>query len=337
MQMDRGHGQEALGLHQQALRLCADRGPEVLTAASTAHGNMASLLRQRYDLEGAQHHAAETLRYANRAGHTEAQLHACLILAAVRQLQGDTAGAEAMLSQAEQIAPPEIDWVVRIVRSLRAQVALMRGDLAEALRWVDLYGAQITDEIRSPAPEISTLLWAQVAAGQPAPVLERVARLLPEAERSLVPLAQELHLFAALAHQERGDERQALAALEAALALAESTGLILGFIVLGRPMAALLRKALPQSQYRGLIERLLTTTPAEGRGELAPQPLVEPLSQRELEVLRMVATGASNQEIAGRLFVALTTVKKHVGNIFGKLEATNRVQALARARELNLI
>jgi len=157
----------------------------------------------------------------------------------------------------------------------------------------------------------------------------------------------EILALQALALQARGDTTQAQRVLEHALTSAEPEGYIRTFVDEGAPMAALLHAA----QARGIVPdyttKLLAAFPIPDKvtGYLASpsalQPLspslVEPLSERELEVLRLVAAGLSNQAIAQRLVVALSTVKKHLNNINTKLDTQSRTQALARARELNLV
>ena len=166
----------------------------------------------------------------------------------------------------------------------------------------------------------------------------------------------EILALQALALQAHGRETEALVALERALRLAEPEGYIRIFVDEGAPMAALLRQAHASSSIPSYVETLLTAFPdselpippaKRSDGGLAapaiPHPktdtpyLVEPLTPRELEVLRLLAEGASNGEIARRLIVSLGTVKKHTANIFGKLQARSRTQAVARARALDLV
>jgi LuxR family maltose regulon positive regulatory protein len=139
----------------------------------------------------------------------------------------------------------------------------------------------------------------------------------------------------ALAFQAQGDHGQALSALKQVLALAEPEGYMRTFVDEGPPMAKLLRHALSQGIAPSYVARLLaafgeTTEPTA-------QPLVEPLSERELEVLRLVAAGLSNREIAQELVIAVSTVKSHTNHIYGKLGVKNRTQAAAWAKELNLL
>jgi LuxR family maltose regulon positive regulatory protein len=142
----------------------------------------------------------------------------------------------------------------------------------------------------------------------------------------------------ALAFHAQGDRVEALSALERALLLAEPEGYIRLFVDEGAPMLALLRLA----HARGMTPEYVTTLlSAFGRKEEAgvhrSLSLVEPLTEREREVLQWLAAGASNREIARRLVLSLGTVKKHVSNICGKLEVQSRTQAVARARDLHLL
>ncbi len=134
------------------------------------------------------------------------------------------------------------------------------------------------------------------------------------------------------AAQKRGEE--ALSALGQALALAEGERFIRIFLDEGASMAELLRRAVAQDLHAPYALHLLN---ALGQTATATQPLVEPLSEREFQVLRRVAAGYSNQEIAEELVQAVSTVKKHINNIYGKLEVGSRTQAVVRAKELGLL
>jgi LuxR family maltose regulon positive regulatory protein len=142
----------------------------------------------------------------------------------------------------------------------------------------------------------------------------------------------------ALAFQARGDLDQALPTLERALSLAEPEGYVRTFVDEGQPMGRLLRRALTQGILPGYTSRLLgalgeSVQPAPP----AVQALVEPLTERELEVLRLIAGGLSNREIAQELVVAVSTVKTHINHIYGKLDAKSRIQAVAKAQALDLL
>ncbi|GHO91115.1 hypothetical protein KSF_011630 [Reticulibacter mediterranei] len=148
----------------------------------------------------------------------------------------------------------------------------------------------------------------------------------------------------AVAARAQGEKDQALHLLVDALAMAEPAGFIRLFLDEGLPMASLLSEAMALGSMPDYLRKLLAAWEAEkqqSENTSSPPPpaqsLLEPLSERELEVLRLVATGLSNQEISERLFLALGTVKGHNLKIFGKLGVQRRTEAIARARELGLL
>jgi LuxR family maltose regulon positive regulatory protein len=149
-----------------------------------------------------------------------------------------------------------------------------------------------------------------------------------------------LQVVALQAHDEKD---QAVQLLLDALALAEPGGFIRLFVDEGRPMAHLLSQAAALGRMPDYLGKLLSLFAAEEhRSEgtsprPSAQPLLEPLSRRELEVLQLMAQGLSNQEMSERLFLALDTVKGHNRKIFGKLQVERRTEAVARARELGLL
>jgi LuxR family maltose regulon positive regulatory protein len=168
----------------------------------------------------------------------------------------------------------------------------------------------------------------------------------------------ELLVLLALAYERRGETGRAMDHLKAALALAEPEGFVRVFVDEGPPMASLLRSLIqdphdggtrtspngdpegtPEGYAGTLLERFALEAPPSGNGgpRDAPAPGIEPLSERETEVLALVADGRTNSQIAGELYLSVGTVKAHVHHIFGKLLVRNRSQAVARARELHLL
>jgi LuxR family maltose regulon positive regulatory protein len=151
-------------------------------------------------------------------------------------------------------------------------------------------------------------------------------------------------MLQALASQARGDTDQAMDVLEQALTLAEPGGFIRIFVDEGPPMARLLYEAATRGIAPDYARRLLAIFPIAEPEQIDPtktqapkSELVEPLSEREIEVLQLIAEGLTNSEIATRLFLSLNTVKVHTRNIYGKLGVHNRTQAVARARALGVL
>jgi LuxR family maltose regulon positive regulatory protein len=147
-----------------------------------------------------------------------------------------------------------------------------------------------------------------------------------------------------MAFQARGNPDEALVKLEQALILAEPGCFVRIFLDEGPPMARLLYAVLSREIAPDYVRLLLAAFPAEERGQTEPpisqaqeSDLIEPLSERELEVLQLIAQGLTNREIGDRLFLSLNTVKAHTRNIYGKLGVHSRMQAVSRARELDLL
>ena len=160
----------------------------------------------------------------------------------------------------------------------------------------------------------------------------------------------EIRLLQALAYQMCQEETQALAALSEAVCLAEPGGYIRSFVDEGLPMQALLsrlRKQQCTAEPTPYLDMLLAAFPQQSKAQerqskptgehTKTQPLLDPLSERELEVLQLMARGASNQQIAQELVIVVDTVKRHVSHIFAKLGVNNRVQAVRQAQELSLL
>ncbi len=149
----------------------------------------------------------------------------------------------------------------------------------------------------------------------------------------------EVSILQALAHHARGNKAQALASLRRGLTLAEPEGYVRIFVDEGQVMTELLTGLSEVEGLKEYVRKLLSAFGKQSDAHLPPpsQPLIDPLSDRELEVLRLVAQGLSNDEISRRLFLSVSTVKGHNLRIFGKLQVKSRTEAVARARELGLL
>jgi LuxR family maltose regulon positive regulatory protein len=239
-----------------------------------------------------------------------------------------------------------------VYAAYRARLQIGQGDRPAVERWVQQAGLRVDDALDFFHEfEHLTLCRALLALGQPGEALLLLERLLPIVEaEGRADRAIDVHLLQALAHHSRGDLPAALAALERALGLAEPEGYARVFLDEGARMEGLLAQAerhhLHPHYVRGL--RRSFALPPGARPDGSPlghvtdappvdAPLLEPLTEREREVLGLIAAGASNRAIADRLVVSLGTVKKHGNNIYGKLGVQSRTQAIARGRALGLL
>jgi LuxR family maltose regulon positive regulatory protein len=363
-----GQAQRAQGLLAAALRSCQQAlelatepaGRPPLPAAGVAHVGIAEILCERGELDVALHHVTEGVALCRQLAYAQWLVTGLTAQAWIRQAQGDQAGALAAIGEAERVLPsPEAVADLFFPAAVqRIRLLLANGEVAEAARWVRQRGLGATDA-PSYGREREYLVLARVLLAQHAPeqalgLLERLHHLA--AVQGRLGSVIEIQALLALALAASGDERGALAALAEALRLAAPEGYLRIFVDEGAPIASLLGKlAAPDQRQRGAVAaqvapgylaRLLAAFPPAavgtphpaGRAVAGPLPgLVEPLSGRELEVLALLAVGRSNQQIAEELVVALDTVKKHVSRVLDKLGVANRTQAVARARELELL
>ena len=242
-------------------------------------------------------------------------------------------------------------WVAQ-GEAVRAQLELAQGNVAAAVRWLDSSGLSTNDE-DLPYPregEYLTLVRVRIAQARDDPatpllqnVLHLLDRLLRDAEaKSRLGSVPEILVLRTLALEAQGDRTDVLATLERALVLAEPEGYIRLFVDEREPMLALLRLAQVRSRVPGYVATLLNAFREQQDPTLPPATphrgsLVEPLTEREREVLRLLIEGASNREIARRLVLSVNTVKRYVYNLCSKLGVQSRTQAIARATDLNLL
>jgi LuxR family maltose regulon positive regulatory protein len=302
--------------------------------ACEAHLGLARISYELNDLDAAERHGKLSLSLARQV-ELASFVSSELFLARLRLTQGDVTGALAALAETERAVQERNFWFrIPEVAALQVLALLQQGNLADAAQL-----AQTHDLPASQARVHLALGNAPAALTVLAPWRQHVEERGWEDERLKAMVLQ------AVAHNANGDTDTAVYALGDALALAEPGGFIRIFIDEGASMVRLLSEAIARGIKPDYAGKLLAASRAEGHVSTAPptppphptQSLIEPLSQRELEVLRLVAQGLSNREIGDRLFLALDTVKGHNRVIFSKLLVQRRTEAVARARELGLL
>jgi ATP/maltotriose-dependent transcriptional regulator MalT len=239
---------------------------------------------------------------------------------------------------------PDIVALHNPVPAERARLSLVQNELKEAVRWVEERGLDEDDEPNYPR-ELEYLVLARTLLNRNLP--DRALTLLEHLEAAAkaqkrVESVIKIQVLQALGSQVAGKADQAMRALAQALMQAEPEGYIRLFVDEGPAMAALLHRAALRGVIPDYVAGLLAAFPAIDRGiQISPSSATfgfnEPLSERELEVLRWLASGASNHEIAKLLSITVTTAKKHVSNIIRKLGVNNRTQAVSRGRDLGLL
>jgi len=353
---DLGEVQRAQGNLDAALATCRQALEAAGEAAHTglAHVGLAQVLYERNELTAALDHATRGVTLCRQLAFTPPLAAGLAVVARIRHAHGDAAGALEAMGQAGQAGlSPQVITLLNPVPAQRARLLLAQGDVRAAARWTTAAGLSPDDEADYPnEPAYLVLARVLLAQDDPGAALALLQRLLDAAaSQGRTGSIIEIQALRALALAARGDHASALGALTEALTLACRHGYVRVLADEGAPMRALLAQlsaARPGRQHAarridpGYLAALLR---ACGRADAVPPPrrsaaapgLAEPLTDRELEVLRLLAAGRSNQRIAHDLVVALDTVKKHVTHVLGKLGAANRTEAAARARQLGLI
>jgi LuxR family maltose regulon positive regulatory protein len=332
---------QATEIYQEALELGtgADRRPAPF--ACMAYVGMAGILCEWNDLDAAKQSALEGIRLSELGGFVAYQVFGHTLLARVCEAQGDRGSALEQIEQAERLDQrSDYALVTALATELRVRLWLAQGDRLAAARWAQERPLQPAEELDA-ASEIEQTAVARtlIAQDRTEEALSLLASLL-EAAQAAGRMAHVIKIRAlqALAFQAQGNDVRALSALEQALSLAAPEGYVRTFVDEGEAMARLLRRALTEGITVDYAARLLAAF-GESPQSASPaaQALVEPLTEREMEVLRLIAAGLSNREIGDELVVAVSTVKSHINHIYGKLDVKNRTQAVARARTLGLL
>jgi LuxR family maltose regulon positive regulatory protein len=311
-------------------------GDHPLPFASEAYLGLARLHYEWNDLDSAQHRAQQSVELARLIEYTDRVVACEVFLARLKLARGDAAGAAAMLAKAGQSARRN-NFEYRMPELVAAQVLALihQGNLTAAAELAQAHELPI-----SQARVNLSLGDAAAALAALEPPRRQAESKGWEDERLKVMVLQAVALHA------HGETKKAVELLGEALALAEPGGFIRLFIDEGIPMAHLLSEAIAHGIMPDYARKLLAVFETEKRksndkSTLPPvppvQPLIEPLTQREIEVLQLIAQGLSNREIGERLFVALSTVKGHNQNIFDKLQVKRRTEAVARARQMGLL
>jgi LuxR family transcriptional regulator, maltose regulon positive regulatory protein len=350
LQMARGRLHEADGILRPALGFAAERGEGSLPATGEVQVAMGELLYEWDELDSAEDRLKEGVRLAERTGQLGSQVDGYVSLSRVKQAQRDTYGAVETAQEAERLArSSSVRQFIVEAAGWKSRLHLAQGELAAATSELERVGMGDDDPVFVREIKQSARARLLIAQGEHDEALRLLADLR-EAAQAAGRIGREIEILAlqALTLGAKGEKERAVNTLTRALALGEPEGYVRSFVDEGPKMAVLISEVLevqqrgqpyPPNRVSAHYLRMLRAALEQEGPDLASlsAELPEPLSERELEVLTLVAAGKTNRKIAGELFVAKSTVKTHIKHIYRKLDTHNRTQALARARDLNLI
>lgn len=325
---------QAYELSQEALQRISELGNIVLPMATFVHVSLGRIWIEWNGLDKAAHHLSEAIRLSESSGFTAGILSsATMMLAEVKQAQGEVEEARQLaddaMAYAERYDPtPEIFWL----KAYHSRLCLIQGNTTPVAEWlreaqdqhylISMFYPNTIQKVTQ-----ARALLVQRKTEEAIALLTRLLTAPPDLLR-----VEALGLLA-LARQAQGDSVHALLTLEQALTQAEAENRVRAILDLGYPMAKLLARFCEEHPRYTFAQALL----AAFSSLPDTTPTIEPFSERELEVLRLIAIGHSNEEIAQELTIAVSTVKWYINTLYGKLHVKSRSQAIARIHELKLL
>jgi LuxR family maltose regulon positive regulatory protein len=346
MRIAQGRLHDAMRTYERGLELATGPGGVLLRGAADMHVGISEILRERDDLAGAARHLQEARELGDENGLPQNPYRSRVAAAGIRQAEGDPEAALQLLAEADRLYATDYSPEVRPVGALKARVWIANGRVPEARSWARGRGLSAEAEL-DYVREFEHLALARLilAEGVRDRSDDRIGKAIDLLERLLVAAEGggrtgsviEILVVRALALRSRNEVPAALASLERAVALAEPESYVRVFADEGPTMAALLRLAGKRRDASSYRRRLLAATLAPAATAPADQPLIEPLSERELDVLRLLESELDGPDIARELTVSVATVRTHTRNIFAKLGVNNRRAAVRRAAELGLL
>jgi LuxR family maltose regulon positive regulatory protein len=340
MQAEQGQLRSAATTYRQAIETLSSQGQHLLPLSGHVYVGLASVLLEQNDLEAALENVQVGLKVGSQVRDLDALLAGYPIQARIFQALNKREEAQEAMQNAElQALDTKNMSCVYDAQADKAHLDLDAGDVQEAQRWAAARGLEQgkLSELEHPLAEIEYRTYARLlmAGGKSAQALSILKELTHSQEqmgrqRALI----ESLAMQALCYRALGRMDEALRTLGHALLLAEPEGFVRTFIQEGPQMAALLRAAGAQGHSPEYVKDLLEVF---GETPVSQEAVLDPLSERELEVLHLVAEGLTNTEIAAELVIAHSTVKTHINRIYSKLGVNARTQAVARARQLQIL
>lgn len=345
LELRQGHRRAAAGYWNMALAAIEsprNQGSFPLPLVGWVYIRVAEMLYEENRLGEAWEHLSRGLDHAELGGDVRAITAGYLIACRLKLAEGDRSLAASFLNRARPLVEQArlTDWAGHFERA-QLEVQLAHNQSRAVLRWAGekLQDAALVERHGDEVIQLAIVRGLLVKPHGPAyeQALQFIERLLgiAEAEGRAAIMIEALALQS-LALSMCGEHPRAMTSLQRALRMAEPEGYVRLFLDLGLPVVRLLQQARDRDVVPEYVAQLLAAAGAPANGTFAGK-LPEPLTAREQEILQLLAAGLTNQEIGDQLFISAQTVKKHAGNIYGKLGVHTRTEAAARARDLALL
>jgi LuxR family maltose regulon positive regulatory protein len=335
-----GHLREAARICEEALRIASEQDGPSLKGTADIHAALTDLYRERNETDAAREHLLASQELGELAGLPQHPYRWRVAAALLRRDDGDLDGAVALLDEAERLYVSDFFPNVRPIPAMRARIRIAQGRFDEAVRWQREHQLNVDDALSYLLEfehiTLARLLLAKTpGSSELAGLLERLLDAATRAARGGSVI--EISLLQALASGGAGEPAAALVALERALLLAHPEGYVRLFTEGGERMAVLLKAALKRGIVPEYTRKLLAAFGPPERQAPAHPELIEALSERELDVLRLLRSDLGGPEIARELMVSLNTMRTHTKNIYEKLGVNTRRAAIHRAEQLGLL
>ncbi len=337
---------EAMRTYEQVLQHAAEQGGPVLRGTADMHVGISEIHCERDNLRAATQHLLASQELGEHTGLPQHRYRSRVAMARIRMAEGSLDGALDLLNEAERCYVSDFFPNARPVPALKARVWIRQGSFGEAIGWAREQGLSADDDL-SYLREFEHITLARLLlARHEHECSQRRAREAAGLLRRLLLAAEaggrtgrviEIVMLQALAHHAQGEMPVALACLGRAVTLAEPEGHVRIFADEGPAIVPLLRAVAKQATRPNYARRLLAAAGTTGPGSPMALPLIDPLSERELDVLRLLGTDLDGPAIARELMVSVNTMRTHTKNIYAKLAVTSRRAAVRRAAELSLL
>jgi len=335
---------KAKEIFEEALELTHQQiGRADLPFLGYVYVSIGRIMRQMNLLEEASQFITKGLALCRVWNVADILAFSCIEMAHLYQSQGDHEKGKLLLQEATQLFSQISSWGQNIAAAHQAKYNLALGDIQSAKHWAEALDLDMNGDYL-PHREIEYLTLVRVLITQKRfkEAQAVIGRIFPFTKISGKKQTElELFILQSLLYYAQGDMDRAFEPLKNAFSIGEVEGYIRIFVDKGPQMASLLYEALKAGMSPGYIQQLLAAFPA-GESEVEdyqsdPSGLIEPLSEREKDVLQLVAKGLTNKVIADKLYLSIHTIKTHTRNIYGKLGVNNRTQAVNKARTLGII